>query len=44
MHDEIKIIKIINNHSNNWKPSRDGRRYVACDLELWPIKIRFVHF
>ena len=22
---------------NNWKPSRDGRRYVACDLEPAPI-------
>jgi len=27
-----------------WKPSRDGRRYVACDLELWPIKNSFCAF
>jgi len=26
------------------KPSRDGRRYVACDIELWPIKNSFCAF
>jgi len=28
----------------NKKPSRDGRRYVACDPELWPIKNSFSAF
>ena len=28
--------------SNKQKPSRGGRRYVACDLELWPIKNSFL--
>jgi len=26
------------------KPSRDGRQYVVCDLELWPIKTSFCAF
>jgi len=28
----------------NKKPSRDGWRYVVCDLELWPIKNSFCAF
>jgi len=39
--------------SNSWQSalqtrrhpnSRDGRRYVTCDLELWPIKNSFCVF
>jgi len=28
----------------NWKPSRDGQRYVTCDLELRSIKNSFCAF
>ena len=31
-------------NSVNYKPSRDGRRYVARDLELWPVKNSFCAF
>jgi len=29
---------------NNWKPPRDDRRYVVCDIELWLIKNFFCAF
>jgi len=49
--DIIKKNMFISSQSINWsyewtneKPSRYGRRYVVCDLELWPTKNSFCAF